>query len=610
MNFGREKISAGARARYAIGFVILIMFICLVGLIRLQLFEHKKLYKMSQDNRLRVLPILPKRGLIYDRQGRVIVNNRPSYTVSVIPAEEVKYRTLPKLSTLIGFDTTRIRSRIKANTVSRYQPAAIKRDVPFETIAILEEQYNRFPGVSYQMESVRDYSKRLGVEAFTGYVGEISESELKASGAEDLRPGNVVGKRGLERQYDRLLRGIEGTSLIEVSASGQIIGEYKEELPEQPTPGADLWLTIDIDLQKACVAAMDTFCCGGVIAMDPRNGEVLAMVSFPSYDPNIFSGVIPESLWQVISTDTTHPLLNRPLRGLYPPASPAKLVTLGAGLEEGLVTAHTTFKACVGGYQFGNRFFRCWKAGGHGKTQAVQSLERSCDVYYYQLGAELGIDKLSYYYGLSGFGSQSGIDLPGEYKGLNPNTAYYDSTFGKGRWSRGLVLNLAIGQGELLVNLLQTAQFYCGVVNGGKVYRPHLVKIIHHPDKAPETITPELSFKLPFSESTLKILNEGIRLVVEGEDGTARHLRNPNYSIGGKTGTAENPHGENHSWFIGVAPLESPEIVVAVIIENSGHGSEIAAPMVGKIIESFMKKRSEINDFMLADESESKGEDD
>lgn len=344
--------------------------------------------------------------------------------------------------------------------------------------------------------------------------------------------------------------------------------------------------------------------------MDPRNGEVLAMVSFPSYDPNIFSGVIPESLWQAISTDSTHPLLNRPLRGLYPPASPAKFVTLGAGLEEGLVTAHTTFKPCVGGYQFGNRFFRCWHAGGHGKTQAVESLERSCDVYYYQLGAELGIDKLSYYYGLSGFGSKVGIDLPGEYKGKNPNTDYYDTRFGKGRWSRGLVLNLAIGQGELLVNLFQMAQFYCGVVNGGEVYRPHLVKTIYYPDKAPETITPELSFKLPFSERTLKILNEGIRLVVEGEDGTARHLKNANYSIGGKTGTAENPHGENHSWFIGVAPLESPEIVVAVIIENSGHGSEIAAPMVGKIIEAFMKKRSKINDLILADESESKGEDD
>ena len=279
MNFGREKISVAERSRYAIGFVILVVFFCLAGLIRLQIFKHKKLYEMSQSNRIRVLPIIPKRGLIYDREGRVIVDNRPSYTVSVIPVEEVKYRTLPQLSSLIGFDTTRIRSRIKANTVSRYQPAAIKRDVPFETVAVLEEQYNRFPGVSYQMESVRYYSKRLGVEAFTGYVGEISEAELKASGAEDLRPGNVVGKRGLERQYDRLLRGTEGTSHIEVSASGQIIGEYKDDLPKQPTPGADLWLTIDIDLQKACVAAMDTFCCGGVIAMDPRNGEVLAVLA-------------------------------------------------------------------------------------------------------------------------------------------------------------------------------------------------------------------------------------------------------------------------------------------------------------------------------------------
>jgi len=216
----------------------------------------------------------------------------------------------------------------------------------------------------------------------------------------------------------------------------------------------------------------------------------------------------------------------------------------------------------------------------------------------------------AYYYGLSGFGGQAGIDLPGEEKGLNPNTDYYDRRYGKGRWSRGLVLNNSIGQGELLVNLFQTAQFYCGVVNAGKVYRPHLVKIIYHTDKGPEVVTPELSFKLPFSESTIKLLKEGIRLVVEGEDGTARHLKNPYYSIGGKTGTAENPHGENHSWFVGVAPLESPEIVVAAIIENSGHGSEIAAPMVGKIIESFMRKKNGINELILADESESKGKED
>ncbi|MEE8149551.1 MAG: penicillin-binding protein 2, partial [candidate division Zixibacteria bacterium] len=570
MDLGREKLTVSQRSHYAIGVVLVITLFCLAGLIRLQVFKHKELYAMSEKNRIRFLPIMPKRGIIYDREGKVIVDNRPSYTVSVIPVEEVKYRTLPQLSSLIGFDTTRIRNRIKSNFVTRYQPAAIKRDVPFETIAILEEQYSRFPGVSYQMERVRDYSERLGVESFTGYVGEISEAELKVNTFKDIGPGSVVGKKGLERQYDLLLRGYEGTAYVEVSASGQIIGEYEERPPIKPIPGADLSLTIDIDLQRACVEAMDTFCCGGVVAMDPRNGEVLAMVSFPSYDPNMFSSVIPESLWQEITTDSTHPLLNRPLRGLYPPGSQAKLVTLGAGLEEGLITASTTFKPCAGGFQFGNRFFRCWKAGGHGYTNAVQSLEHSCDVYYYQLGVELGIDKLSHYYNLSGFGIPAGIDLPGEEEGNNPNTDYYDGHYGKGKWTRGLVLNIAIGQGELLVNLFQTVQFYCGVVNGGLVFRPHLLKIIHHPDKGPETVAPELSFKLPFSESTLNILKEGILMVVEGKEGTARNLKNPFYSIGGKTGTVENPHGENHSWFVGVAPFEAPEIVVAAIVENSG----------------------------------------
>ncbi len=604
MPFEREKLTISERYRYALGVAIIVVLVCVIGLIKLQILQHQELAKMSENNRIRVIPILPKRGHILDREGRVIADNRPSYTVSVIPVEEVCYRTLPQLSTLIGFDTTQIRARLKANLVSQYQPAAVRRDVSFEMIAVLEEQYERFPGVSYQMERVRQYAPGISSESFTGYVGEISEAELELPEFEFVRAGNMVGKKGLEKKYDRMLRGIEGTSYIEVSSSGQIIGEYAGKPSVKAIPGADLTLSIDIDLQIACLKALDTFCCGGVVAMDPRNGEVLAMASFPEYDANMFSGVIPDSLWQLMLNDSTHPLLNRPLQGLYPPGSTIKALTLGAGLEEGVINANTTFKTCLGGLQFGNRFFRCWEPAGHGLTTSVHALERSCDVYFYQLGAELGVDKLSHYLGLCGLGQPSGVDLPNEDEGLNPNSAYYNRRYGEGRWSRGLALNNAIGQGEILANLFQMAQFYCGLSNNGVVYRPHLVRMIHYPDQPPEMLTPQIAFNLPFSKKNLDLIKEGLRLVVEGDHGTARHLKNKFYSIGGKTGTSENPHGENHSWFIGVAPLEAPEIVVAAIIENAGHGSEIAAPLAAKIIEAYMLKKEGRKQITLAEEAD------
>jgi len=324
--------------------------------------------------------LIPRRGLVLDRDNRRIIDNRPSYTVSVVPAEEVRGVTIPNLAELLGLDTVQVRKRVRRNTISRYQPAAVKRDVSFETIAVLEEQNFRFPGISYQTEQVREFPVKLGAEAFTGYVGEVSSEELEREGSDDYRLGRMIGKKGVEKQYDLLLRGREGTRLVEVAASGQIVGEYEAREPEPPIPGADIMLTIDMDLQRACGAALDTFCCGAIVAADPRTGEILAMASYPGYDANIFSSVIPESTWQTISSDSTHPLLNRPLTGLYPPGSTVKFVTVGAALEENLVTPNTTLKPCVGGYQFGNRFFRCWRAAGHGSLNAAHALEQSCDV--------------------------------------------------------------------------------------------------------------------------------------------------------------------------------------------------------------------------------------
>jgi penicillin-binding protein 2 len=587
----RYTLSPVSRERIAEVVVLGALALIFIWLFKLQIIEHRKLAELAENNRIRVVPIEPQRGFLYDREGRVIVGNRPSYTVAVVPSEVVKGKTIPNLARLIGFDSTEVRNRIRKNIAAPYQPADVKRDIPFDVIAVLEEQSTEYPGVNYQLDQVRQYGVDLGAESFTGHIGEVSEAEIARSPAGFYRMGSVIGKKGLEKQYDQLLRGLEGTAYIEVTAFGEVLGPYDGRPKVDPKAGSDLLLSIDNDVQKMAVAELDSFCCGAIVAIDPRSGEVLAMTSDPGFDPNVFSSFVSDSLWQAIASDSTFPLLNRPLNGVYPPGSTAKLITLGTGLEEGLIDENTTFRGCYGGYQFGNRYFKCWDKRGHGVLTAVHAVEASCDVYFYQLGLKEGIDLLSRYYDLCGFGKPTGIDLPNESSGLNPNSKYYDRRYGKNGWTRALCLNNAIGQGEILVTPLQLAQFYAGVANWGTVYRPHLVKAFRSPSGEVSEVKPEVSFKLPFSTQTLSLMREGVRLVVEGGRGTARRLKNNYYSVAGKTGTAQNPHGQDHSWFVGYAPVDNPEIVVCAVVENAGHGSEVAAPVAGKVIEAYMYKK-------------------
>jgi penicillin-binding protein 2 len=596
----QHRLSLEDRRNLLLGVAAIAILIVLIGLVKLQVFQHATLKVQSENNQLRVEPIVPRRGVVYDRESRVVVDNRPSYTLSVVPAEERKFITIPNLAELLRLDSVEVRNRIKRNMTSAHQPATIVRDVALNHLAVLEEQSIRFPGVTYQMEKVRRYTDGLGSEAFTGYVGEVSEDEIRrASGRVDYRLGSMIGKKGLEKFYDSLLRGQEGTQYIEVTATGQAIGPYSARPPLQPVQGTDLITSIDVDLQRACVAILDSFCCGAIVAIDPRNGEILAFTSYPSWDANMFSSVVPESSWNRIIADSSHPLLNRPLNGLYPPGSTVKFVAVGAALDQGLVTENTLLKPCGGGYQFGNRFFGCWEEMGHGALTAVHSLERSCDTYLYQAGIKLGVDELGRYYRACGFGAMTNIDLPNESQGLIPSTDYYDNRYGKNKWTKALVLNLAIGQGEILVTPMQLAQFFCGLGNNGVVYRPHMVKAMIGPDGTRVNVAPTVAFTLPFKPRTLELLKEGVRLVVEGDGGTARRLRNKYYSVGGKTGTAQNPHGDNHSWFVGMAPLEAPEIVVCAIVENAGHGSDVAAPVVGEVIKAYMFKKLGIKEGQL-----------
>ncbi|MFQ5607952.1 MAG: penicillin-binding transpeptidase domain-containing protein, partial [Candidatus Zixiibacteriota bacterium] len=402
-----------------------------------------------------------------------------------------------------------------------------------------------------------------------------------------LRIGSLIGKQGLEKQFDEVLRGREGTRFLEISAKGVVLGDLADRPVDPGLAGADLIVTIDAELQRAAANSFDTFCCGAIVALDPRNGELLALVSKPDYDANIFSGAIPTDVWKSIINDTTKPLLNRPLDGRYPPASPFKLVTAGALLEEKLITEETVFSPCLGGWQFGRRWFRCWKYAGHGTQGVVRAIAESCDSYFYQSGLKLGIDKLAEYARLCGFGAPTGVDLPHENIGLVPTSDTLDRLYPDG-WTKALTLNLSIGQGELLVTPLQVAQFYAGLANRGIVYTPHLLKTIIFPDGSRVSPPAQMAYRLPFSPATLKTLNQGLLEVVHSVDGTAEEIALEEFRSAGKTGTAQNPHGENHSWYVGYAPYENPQIVVVALIEGGGHGSAVAAPIVGKLLKFYL----------------------
>jgi penicillin-binding protein 2 len=584
------------RVLIAGGILLLAIMTLVGGLFYHQVLKRGYFMEQSENNRIRIQPTIPKRGLIYDRNLEVIADNRLSFTVSIVPNEKVKDTTVMQLAALLDTDTAAIEKRARNNYIGRYMPAAIRRGLGIDVISVLEEQRRNYPGISYSAESVRHYEEKLSTGTFIGYVGEVSPEEKQSAKYKDYRLGSLIGKKGIEKSYDREMRGIEGTDFIEVSARGQIMGSFDEKENIRPIPGADLILSIDKELQRFAVQTFEEFiadldtvsCRGAVVAADPNNGEILAMASFPYFDPNIFSGVIEAEEWEAIISDPEHPLLNRPLTGLYPPGSTTKLITAGAALEKGLISAEYFLKPCLGGMRFGNRFFRCWELSGHGKLDLYHSIEQSCDVYFYQVGQMLGVDGWSEYAKQCGFGKATGIDIPGELDGIVASSSYYDKTMGKGKWSPYLVLNLAIGQGEFSITPLQLAQFYCGLANQGRVYRLHLLKEILHPDGTLEKIEPELAFNLPFSRRTLNILNESLHLVVQGKEGTARAQHNDIYDISGKTGTAQNPHGNEHAWFAAFAPSIDPEIVVVVLVEHAGHGSETAAPITCKIMDFYL----------------------
>lgn len=554
--------------------VLLFSFLILIGnLFSLQIVHGDYYFRLSESNRIRVVPKRAARGKILDRNGRIIVGNRPTYAISVLPFEfESTPEVLSRLERLLGIDSEKIDAKIEKGGITPYAPVPIERNVGFDVVSELQEHILDYRGVIYEVEPRRVYPWHSHAAHAIGYIGEISAPELRELFREGYKAGDFLGKLGIEKSYDHYLRGKDGAEFLEVRVTGEVVGPAEGMENIQALSGADVISTLDINLQAYAETLMAGVEAGVFIAMDPRNGEVLSMVSRPSFDLNLFIATITDSIWALLSDPVSHPLLNRTTQGTYPPASIFKLVTAIGAVDEGIANANTHLQPCHGSIWYGDRWFNCWNRKGHGDIDLIQAISQSCDVYFYQLALRLGLDRWSELSMASGFGKPTGIDIEPEASGFVPDRDYFKKRYGRRGWGAGVALNLCIGQGEVLVTPIQIAQYFCAVANGGTIYRPKLVREIHPQIERPLIVGNEIAGRLPASGVALKIAKEGMVQAVNGPLGTGAWARLPNIEVAGKTGTAQNPHGEDHAWFVCFAPSESPRLVVVILVENGISG--------------------------------------
>ena len=535
---------------------------------RTQIIQHDKFQLKAETNRLRPISLTPPRGAILDRRGRIIAENVPGYSVKLLaPNRDSLRAVLTRVGQFVPLDTSDVTEILRRYAAARYQPVVVFGDATFETIARLEEHRAALPGLVIQSEPKRLYPAGKAVAHLVGYVSEVTESDLAANRFPGAGLGSIVGKAGLEREYDDTLRGAEGVRYIEVNARGRLVREEASTATLPPTPGRPILTTIDLDLQRYIDSIWPAGVRGAMVAMTP-SGEVRALYSAPSYDPNAFVGGISTALWRSLNGDAAKPLLNRAMIGRYPPASPFKLAVAAMGLKRGLIgfDSHMPLP-CSGGMQLGNRYFRCWKKDGHGSLDLVGAVAASCDVYFYQLGLRLGLEAILKDGVLMGFRDPSGIDLPSEQRPIYPaTTAYFDKLYGPRNWSPpATTLNFSIGQGENTQTLINMVRFYEGLAGDGQSEQPFVVR------RDPKAESHD------FGLTADQLLGLRRALTAVAERGTASAIINATpgshakvLQIAGKTGTAQNPHGLDHRWFIAMAPAEQPELIVGGIMENVG----------------------------------------
>ncbi|MDO4922367.1 MAG: penicillin-binding protein 2 [Phascolarctobacterium sp.] len=576
----------------------LLLFAVLLGrMVYLQLWRGEYYSKQSDGNRLRQSKIIAPRGIIYDKEGHELVNNLPGYAVVLQKQADYKPETLQRLSALLDIPVAKIEEKIK-DSANYYEPIMLKNNLSPEMVTRIEEQRRYMPEVMLSVQPIRTYPYReLAVHAL-GYVGEVSPYEIEHGLFKNVTQGSIVGKAGLEMSYDKYLRGEDGAFMEEVDVAGSVVKHYDSV---QPVPGKNLRLTLDYRLQKALEDFTDKHLAylrssgiasgaraAAVVALDPRNGAVRAMVSRPGYDPNLFVQGISSKDWNKINNDDSYPMNNKVISGEYPPGSTFKIVTGSAAFELNKVRLDEPIYD--GGFHplvptMGN-------AGGEvlGWLTFIKALAMSDNVYFYELGYRVGIDNIAKYARIYGFGQPTGIDLEGESKGLVASRQVKRDIWDED-WRLGDTFNAAIGQGFNLTTPIQLAVMLGIVANGGMKYQPYLVDSITNPDGSLFAKPKRAEGKhIDVSQQTIDYMRMGMSATTQ-EGGTASYFSRLPKPIAGKTGTAENSHGRDHGLFVAYGPVDDPELVVVCIVEQGGFGSTAAGPIVYKAFEEFFKER-------------------
>ena len=583
--------------------VLMAFAVLIVRLFYLQVIEGKEYRRQSEINSIRLRDIDAPRGLIFDRNGTMLVDNRPSFDLYIVPkdAKPVE-KTIEKLSRFLGEPADDLMAQLKkGRKQGAYTPILLREDIGRDTLATVEVQNYDLPGVVVKVSPKRHYLFEQHAAHLLGYMGEINSDELQCAPYAECKGGDFIGKFGIEKAFEDKLRGKRGGRQVKVNATGQIVRILKTV---EAQAGHNLFLTIDYNLQATAEHLLQGQT-GAVVAVDPNNGQILAMASSPSFDPNHFVSGMPRDIWSGLISNPFRPLENKAIQAEYPPASTYKILTAIAGLEEGVIDENSTYY-CPGFYKYGNRIYRCWRRGGHGEENVVDALKRSCDVFFYQVGEALGVDRLAWYAKACGLGAPTGIQLDGESKGLIPTAAWKRKRLGVS-WQGGETLSVAIGQGFDLVTPLQMAMLIAGVGNGGTRYKPILINAIQSGDDGSQTtFQPEVVGRLPIHEKTLDLVRRGLWEVVNESHGTAHAARLEGVDFSGKTGTAQvvalKPAGQtdaagndadniffkDHAWFVAYGPSENPRIAVAVMIEHGEHGSSAAAPVAREIIRTYL----------------------
>lgn len=600
--FVREVAESKQRI-IAMSFVVTILFfLLLLRLWHLQILNAEDYAAMSENNRLRFIPIAASRGAILDRNNTVLVKNQPSFSLAIIPQEVLdKEALILKLVELLKLDPAEIRQRWdKANGKAKYFPIVIASDITRDQLEIVEENRLRLPGVEIEMKPVREYAAGQLAAHLLGYIGELSETESDKKEFEEYNQGDYIGKNGIERSLESVLHGTDGGRQYEVDARGRVLRTISETYS---TVGNSVVLTIDAAVQKQAEKAFGDQA-GAAVALNVSTGEVLAFVSNPTFEPSLFSGKLPKDIWQSYLDDKRHPLENKALTGQYPPGSTFKIITVLAGLENKAIDESTTIN-CSGKYELGTSTFKCWNKHGHGTVNLKKSLRESCDVYYYQLGEKLGVDRIAEVAAKFGIGEPLGIGLANEKPGLMPTAAWKQKRFGK-RWFHGETLPVAIGQGYVLMTPIQLASMIATVANEGTVYRPYLVKKIVDADgNSLKEFKPEIIKRTGISSQSFKLVKQGLFAVVNEPGGTGAMARLYDEKVAGKTGSSQvvklrdsklstQYQFRDHALFVAFAPFDKPEIAVAVVVEHGEHGGSAAAPIAGRILRAYFDSKKSV----------------